>query len=80
MALHQPPTALGSREPTKAQAFGAAVLIAAMISGCTPKPNASPCLVFRWIEIPEADEPTVSPELVEQIRAHDQAWLETCEP
>lgn len=56
------------------------VLIAtATLPGCA-RTAPDPCSLFRWIEVPEADEATLSPELMEQIRAHDQAWLETCEP
>lgn len=56
------------------------VLAATLTSSGCAATAPSPCSLFAWIEIPEADEPTVSAELVEQVRAHNQAWLEACEP
>jgi hypothetical protein len=56
-----------------------ALVVSATLPGCA-RTAPDPCSLFNWIELPEADEMTASPELIEQIAAHNRVWLGVCEP
>ena len=61
----------------------ALLLPAAMLTsnGCAPTAGPSDeCAGWEWIEVSEQDLATMSADLAQQVRAHNEYWLARCEP